>query len=43
MTYEFFLTRLEEKIREWQEEGEKICRVQVLKNNSVKLDGFLLC
>ena len=43
MTYEFFLTRLEEKIREWQEEGEKICRVQVLKNNSVKLDGFSYC
>lgn len=43
MTYEYFLTRLEEKVRERQEEGETIRRVQVLKNNSVKLDGFSYC
>lgn len=40
MTYEYFLAHLEEKIRDLQEAGEKISRIQVLKNNSVKLDGF---
>lgn len=40
MTYEDYLTHLEKKILERQKEGEKVKRVQVLKNNGVKLDGF---
>lgn len=40
MTYEYFLTCLEQKILEKLEEGERVQRVQVLKNNGVELDGF---
>ena len=40
MTYEEFLSGLEQELSLLAEEEEKIRRVQVLKNNGVKLDGF---
>ncbi|MBR5509317.1 MAG: hypothetical protein IKV59_04630 [Lachnospiraceae bacterium] len=40
MTYEYFLLRLEERILDCLKEKESVRRVQVLKNNGVKLDGF---
>lgn len=40
MTYEYFLIQLENKIRTYLEGDEKVRRVQVLKNNGVRLDGF---
>lgn len=40
MTYEYFLLQLEEKIHAYLEENETVRRVQVLKNNGVRLDGF---
>ena len=40
MTYEYFLLQLEEKLVDCLKGKESIRRVQVLKNNGVKLDGF---
>ncbi len=40
MTYEYFLLQLEEKIMDCLKGKESVRRVQVLKNNGVKLDGF---
>lgn len=43
MTYTYFLMRLEQLITDALEPGEKLRKVQVLKNNNVKLDGFSYC
>lgn len=40
MTYAYFLMRLEQLLTDALDTGEKVRRVQILKNNSVKLDGF---
>lgn len=40
MTYAYFLMRLEQLITDALDTGEKVRRVQILKNNSVKMDGF---
>lgn len=40
MTYAYFLMRLEQLLTDDLDTGEKVRRVQILKNNSVKLDGF---
>lgn len=40
MTYEYFLTCLEQAVLEALREGESVRRVRVLKNNGVELDGF---
>lgn len=40
MTYDRFLMQLEQSVMEQTEEGEDIRRVQILKNNGVRLDGF---
>ena len=43
MTYEYFLTRLEQMVMERLREGETVKKVRVLKNNDVWLDGFSYC
>jgi len=43
MQYEEFLEVLEKKLCPKLKEGEQIRRVQVLKNNGLKLDGFSYC
>lgn len=43
MTYESYLVCLEEKILERATAKETVKRVRILKNNSVKLDGFSYC
>lgn len=40
MTYEFFLMQLEESIVKKLHKDESVKRVQVLKNNGIRLDGF---
>lgn len=40
MTYEKFLDCLEQELHDLMKNGEEIRRVEVLKNNSVRLDGF---
>lgn len=40
MTYERFLNCLEQELLDQKEVSERIRRVQMLKNNGVKLDGF---
>lgn len=40
MTYESYLNILEERLNGRLHGTESVCRVQVLKNNGVKLDGF---
>lgn len=40
MTYEDFLNELEQSIQKKSHKGEKIHRIQVLKNNGLQLDGF---
>lgn len=40
MTYESFLDMLEEFVREKLDGREELCRVRILKNNGIKLDGF---
>ncbi|MBS6395713.1 MAG: AAA family ATPase [Clostridiales bacterium] len=43
MTYERFLAKLEESICTRIREEETVRRIQILKNNGVKLDGFSYC
>ena len=43
MTYEYFLAYLEELMLKRLKTGESVQKVQILKNNGVKLDGFSYC
>ena len=40
MTYEEYLTKLEQIILKKLHKGEDIRKIQVLKNNNLQLDGF---